>query len=109
MTSVIIVTYNGEKFIGECLKSALNQSYKNTEILVIDNNSTDKTRQIILDFQKNHNFKILFNNKNVGFAGGHNLGIKNSRGEYILCLNQDVILEENFIEEAVKIFETDEE
>jgi GT2 family glycosyltransferase len=102
--SVNVLAYNGEKIIESCLKSVLEQTYSNLEILVIDNASTDKTIEKI----KNVNIRTIENKKNIGFAVGHNIGIRESRGEYILCLNQDVVLDKDFIKYAVEAMEKDE-
>lgn len=99
--SVNILTYNGEGLIGKCLKSVLGQTYENLEILVIDNNSQDKTVAIAKEFK----VKVIENSKNLGFSAGHNLGIRESRGEYVLCLNQDVVLDRDFIKYAVEAIE----
>ena len=86
--SIVIPTYNMEKFIKKSVKSVLNQTYKNFEILVIDNHSKDKTRQIIDDFKSN---KIkYFKIKNYGVIGkSRNLGIKKSKGNWIAFLDAD--------------------
>lgn len=104
LVSVNILAYNGEKIIESCLKSILEQTYSNLEILVVDNASTDKTIKKI----KNFNIRTIENKKNIGFAAGHNIGIRESRGEYVLCLNQDVILDKNFIKYAIETMEKDE-
>lgn len=101
LVSVNLLTYNGEKYIQDCLDSINRQSYANLEILIIDNCSTDKTR----DYLKG--FPVIFNKENIGFAAGHNQAIRESRGELILCLNQDVILDKDFIKAAVRPFQTD--
>jgi len=111
LVSVNILTYNGEKLIEECLKSVLSQTYPNIEILVIDNNSTDKTMEKIqISKSKFQTFpiEIIENKKNLGFAVGHNQGIKKSKGDYVLCLNQDVVLDKDFVKNAVEAMEKDE-
>lgn len=109
LASINILTYNGQKFIKDCLKSVLSQTYKNVEILVIDNGSKDKTIEIIKEISRgtkeNQRVKLLLNKKNLGFSAGHNAGIKKSKGEYVFCLNQDLILDKDFIKEIVKEFE----
>lgn len=108
LVSINILTWNGENYIEDCLKSVFNQTYKNVEILVVDNASTDKTVEIIRKIRMNSDIGIAINKKNIGFAAGHNLGIRNSKGEYILCLNQDVILHKDFVKNAVQIMEQNE-
>jgi len=105
--SVNLLTWNGEKYIQDCLNSVFNQTYPNLEILVLDNNSTDKTIEYLKELPSKPNLKIIFNKKNIGFAAGHNQGIKESKGDLVLCLNQDVVLENNFIENIVEIFNQD--
>ncbi len=107
LVSINILTYNGEKYIQECLNSVFNQGYSNIEILIIDNNSTDKTKSYLKKLKNRPELKIIFNKKNLGYAGGHNQGIRISQGKYILCLNQDVRLDRYFIKNAVFLLEKD--
>ena len=71
MVSIILVTYNSERYIKECIGSVFNQSYKNIEVIVIDNNSTDNTKTILKNYTK---IKIIENKKNTGFAEANNQG-----------------------------------
>ena len=109
MVSVDLLTYNAERFIRQCLNSVLAQTYSKIEFLIIDNASQDNTAAIAQDIISKENPKfpvrIIKNEKNLGFSAGHNLGIKESRGELILCLNQDVILAPDFVEKAADFFE----
>ncbi len=104
LVSVNILTYNGQDLIELCLKSVLKQTYSNIEILVIDNASEDETVKKV----KNFSVKIIENKENLGFSAGHNVGIKKSEGEYVLCLNQDVVLDKDFIKNTVKAMGVDE-
>ena len=105
LVSVNILTYNGENLIEDCLKSVLEQTYPNIEVLVIDNASTDNTLSRIKNQESG--IRIVQNDKNLGFAAGHNIGIKESGGEYVLCLNQDVVLDKDFIKYGVEAMEKD--
>lgn len=108
LVSVNVLTYNGEKIIGPCLKSVSGQTYPQVEVLVIDNASKDKSVEKVLETKIKFPLRIIENKENVGFAAGHNQGIKESRGEYVFCLNQDVALEKDFIEKIVEEMEKDE-
>lgn len=105
LVSVNILTYNAQDLIGPCLRSVLKQTHKNVEILVVDNASKDKTLERVKKFP----VKVIKNKENLGFAAGHNVGIRKSRGEYVLCLNQDVVLDKDFVKYAVEVMEKDEE
>lgn len=97
MVSIIIVTWNSEKYIKSCLDSILAQdgfNFSNYEIIIIDNNSQDRTRNIIE--QDYPQIVLIRNSENVGYAKANNQGIKIARGEYILLLNPDTILQKNF-------------
>ena len=101
LVSVSIVTWNSLKYIGKCLNAIAKQSYPNIEIIVIDNNSADGTVKYLKE-----NFpevKLVENRENKGFCAGHNIGIKLSRGDFILCLNPDVFIEKTYIEELLKV------
>lgn len=99
--SIIILTYNVEKVIGACLDSVLKYIKEDWEVIVIDNNSTDKTMEILKPLQgkqvQDDRIKIIENKENLGFAGGNNLAVKEARGKYILFLNPDTIVEEKSI------------
>ena len=94
--SINLVTWNGEKYIKHCINSVLNQTFKDYELNILDNGSHDKTVEVIeSNFPQ---FKILKNKENIGFAKGHNKLFAWAKSDYIMCLNQDMILEPNFLE-----------
>ncbi len=95
LVSIIILTHNTLKTTSECLSSLNNVSYKNLEIIVVDNGSTDNTSSYI----KKHFPKIgvIRNNSNLGFAEGNNIGFQKAKGELILFLNNDTIVERDFL------------
>lgn len=98
--SVIIPVYNGEKYIEECLESILSQTYKNIEIIVVDDGSTDNTKQIL----ENYKNKIMLKcQKNSGASTTRNNGYKLASGEYILFFDADDYMTENYIKNAVNI------
>lgn len=107
LVSINLLTYNGEKYIEDCLGSVFNQAYPYFNILIIDNGSTDRTVDYLKRFKNKSGLRIIYNKKNIGFAAGHNQGIRETQGEFILCLNQDVVLDKNFIRKAIKIFKKD--
>jgi GT2 family glycosyltransferase len=101
--SVIIVNYNGEKILEECLDSILNQTYKNFEVILVDNDSNDKSVEIV---KNKYPEVILIEEKyNHGFAGGNNIGYEKSTGEIIILLNNDTRVDKDYIEKFIKVFE----
>ncbi len=104
--SIHIVSWNSLKFLPDCLKSIFSQTYKNFSVLVIDNASNDGTIEFL---QKNFpEVKIFKNNKNLGFAKAHNQGINLTKSEFVLILNPDIILKEDFLEKILSEIEKDE-
>ena len=97
LISVIIVSYNGLKFLRDCLSSVLLQSYKNLEIIVVDNGSTDGS----VEFLRSLNEKIIIveSQANLGFAEGNNIGLERASGEYITLLNNDTVVNEDWLTE----------
>jgi GT2 family glycosyltransferase len=93
--SVVILNYNGRAFLKECLDSISCQSIHNYEIILADNNSKDGS----VDFVKNSypHVKVIEFDENYGFAKGNNIGIQNSKGRYVILLNNDTRVERNFI------------
>ncbi len=106
LINVIIVTYNAEKFIQNCLNSLLNQTYNKTRyfITIIDNASCDETINIIKRFS---NVKLISNKKNFGFAKANNVVLKLFDADCAILLNQDSVVDNNFIDKLVEVFEKD--
>lgn len=104
--SIIIVNWNGKHYLDTCLSSVLNQTYKNFEIIMLDNASIDGSVEYIQN--KYPSVKIIQTNENLGFAKGCNVGIRASNADYIVTLSNDTRVEPNWLEELVKVAETDE-
>ena len=90
LVSVIIPVYNGEKYLSLSIESIINQSYKNIELIIVDDGSTDNSKEIIQKF----NCKYFFQ-KNKGQSSALNLGWKNASGSILGYLSCDDILENN--------------
>jgi GT2 family glycosyltransferase len=87
MVSIIILNYNSRDFVEPCLKSVLNTDYPNFEVIFVDNASTDGSPELAKKrFGSDHRLKIIYNDKNVGFAEGNNVGAKKAKGDYIVFL-----------------------
>ncbi len=99
--SVIMPLYNAEKYLPEALQSVLNQTYKEFELICIDDCSTDRTRSIIEEFrEKDARIKMLINEEHSGAALSRNKGLKMAEGEYIVFLDGDDIFEDELLEKA---------
>jgi GT2 family glycosyltransferase len=108
LISVIIVNFNGERFIKDCLDSVLKTNYPNFEIIVVDNNSKDNSAKILEGFSVDPRVKIVLLKKNLQYAGGNNVGIKSSKGEYVVFLNFDTVVNQNWLTELNRTFELNE-
>ncbi len=108
LVSISLLTWNGEKYLKGCLDSVFDQTYPNIEILILDNGSTDGTVEYIKSISDRKNIKYLGHHpENTGFAPGHNEIIRECKGEFVFLLNQDVKLHEDFIKEALRVFDLD--
>ena len=103
MVSVIIPVLNREKGIKKCLKSIMNQNYKNIEIVVIDNGSTDNTVKIIKELQEKDKRIKLFVSKLKGVSNARNFGLKKSTGDYIMFVDSDDTIDKEMISTMMKI------
>lgn len=103
VVSIVIPNYNGIKFIANCLKSLEKQSYQNFEIIVVDNGSTDGSKELIL--QEFSYVTMILLDKNYGFCKAVNDGIKKAETQYVILLNNDTVVKESFVEELVKAIE----
>lgn len=102
LVTLIVPVYNGEIFIDKCIKSILAQNYYNFEILIIDDGSVDNTKKILLELQKkDKRIKIIFQ-KNRGVSVARNMGIKYSKGEYIVFVDSDDTIEPTYLTSLVE-------
>lgn len=106
LVSVIILNWNGKKFLENCLNSIFAQSYLNIEIILVDNGSSDDS--VVFVKEKYPGVRIIENKKNVGFATGNNIGIKAAKGEYIFVLNNDTKTDNDCIKHLVLAAENNE-
>ena len=86
--TVYITNYNYGKFIKKCVESVLAQSIKNYELIIIDDGSTDDSKEILKEYKEYKNIKIVFQ-KNIGLNATNNVAIGLSQGKYILRLDAD--------------------
>ncbi len=100
MVSVLIVTWNSAAHLEACFASVERQEFRDLEVVVVDNASTDGTRELLRAHEAK--WRILYNDKNVGFAAGQNQAIRSASGEWLLCLNPDVMLDADFVTRLVE-------
>ncbi len=96
--SVIIPTYNEEKDIGECLKNLEEQTYKNFEVIIVDDGSTDKTVEIVKTFKK---VKLILG-EHKGPGASRNLGSKKARGKILIFIDADMTFDKNYLKNLIK-------
>lgn len=101
--SIIIATWNAGKYLPQCLEAIFNQTYRDFEVIIVDNNSTDGSREFIKG--KYPTILLVENNNNVGFCRANNQGIAKAKGRYILSLNSDLVLAKDFLLEFKKEIE----
>ena len=98
LVSVIVPVFNVEKFLEKCVSSITNQTYKNLEILLVDDGSTDNSGTICDNFSKNDNRLKVFHKKNGGLSDARNYGIERATGSYIMFIDSDDWIENDTIE-----------
>jgi len=105
LVSILVLNYNGKKFLKACFDSLLESSYSNFEIVLVDNNSTDDG----VAFTKSEYpmVKIVQTGKNGGYSRAYNIAFRETHGKYYLLLNNDVVVAKNWLEPLVNIAETD--
>lgn len=99
LVSVVVLSYNGGISLELCLKSVLETDYPRLEVLVIDNASTDGDIERIQSLYPQ--IRFIRNRENLGYAGGNNVGIRASNGDYVILLNQDTLVLRNWVENLI--------
>lgn len=105
MVSIIVLNYNGEDFIRECLDSLEAQTCRDFELLVVDNASADGSWEIVRDWCAEHGHTAIRNVENLGYSEGNNVGIRQARGEFVLVLNNDTVVAPNWLQELLSATE----
>jgi len=103
MISVCIPTYNGGKYLEECLESVFNQTYTNFEVIVTDDCSTDNSLEIVQKFAHDKRLRYFRNKKNLGLVGNWNNTLLQANGEWIKFLFQDDLLSANCLQKMVDV------
>lgn len=106
LVSIIIPVYNGEKYIKRCLKSAVNQTYKDIEIIVLNDGSSDRSEEIINEIAKDDSRIRYYFHNNMGVGKTRNRGIELSEGDYITFLDADDTYELTYVESLIQDIET---
>ena len=106
--SVIIPVFNSEKYIEQCLKSIVKQSFKDIEILCVNDGSTDNTKNILENFQKTDKRIKVINKENTGYGHSLNLALNMAVGKYISIIESDDCIKENMFETLLKIIKNNQ-
>ena len=100
--SFIVPVYNTEKYLKKCLDSLVNQTYKDFEIIVVNDGSTDKSSSIISKYQKKYKNIIVIDKENEGLSMARNRGVQKSSGKYIIFVDSDDYVSNKLLEEIDK-------
>lgn len=100
--SFIVPVYNTEKYLKKCLDSLVNQTYKDFEIIVVNDGSTDKSSSIISKYQKKYKNIIVIDKENEGLSMARNRGVQKSSGKYIIFVDSDDYVSNKLLEEVDK-------
>jgi GT2 family glycosyltransferase len=102
LVSLIVVNWNGAAYLEECLLSLQNQTYSPVETLVVDNGSTDSSREILSRFP---NIRVIWNETNRGFGAANNQALAESQGELVAFINNDTVLDPSWLVKIAKPME----
>lgn len=114
LVTINLVVYNGEKYLRHVLDSVLVQTYPHEliEFNIFDNNSSDKTKEIAISYKPQAisfaKFSIIESRENLGTWPGQEKALESSRGKYIVALSVDIILDKDFVKNAVAVLDSDE-
>ncbi len=101
LVSIIMPSYNTENFIGESINSVLNQTYKNWELIIVDDASTDSTDKVVENFLNDRRIHYIKNKENYGAALSRNFAIKQAKGKWIAFLDSDDIWKPQKLERQI--------
>lgn len=103
--SFIVPVYNGKKYIDRCFKSVLEQTYKNFEIIAIDDGSSDNSLEILEEYSEKYKSIKVFHEENKGLSEARNLGVSKANGDYVLFLDVDDTVDKNLLSTLENVME----
>lgn len=104
--SIVIVNFNGKNYLESCIDSIIQNKYKKFELLVVDNGSTDGTRLLFENkYKGDTRIKVIYLGTNLGPSAARNIGVENTTGKYICFLDNDTVVDKNWLVESIKTFE----
>lgn len=112
LVEIIIVNYNNAPDTIECIRSLKKITYENYHIIIVDNGSSDSSVELLLEEKSIEEFELICLSENRGFSAGNNVGIKyamENKAEYVLFLNNDTLVQANFLTELVEFQERHDE
>lgn len=104
--SVIVPVYNTESYLKKCIESIINQTFRNIEIILVDDGSTDTSAEILADYALRDNRIIVIHQENQGLSAARNAGMRNAKGEYIMFVDSDDWIDANTCEKAISAART---
>ena len=105
LVTVLIPVYNMEKYVAACIESIIEQSYKNLEIIIVNDGSTDSSEVILEEYAKKDDRIRVITTKNNGLSAARNIGIKEGRGEYIAFVDADDFVSRNYVKTLLSVCE----
>ncbi len=108
LVSIVIANFNGQRYLENCLDSILASTYQEYEIIIVDDGSTDESKQIISSFKnKDQRIILIENEKNLGASASRNRAIKQAQGEILVFLDNDTQVEKGWLNELLQAFKID--
>lgn len=106
--SIVLLSYNHADMVKNTIDSIMTRTfYPNYELIIVDNNSDQKTKDVLNNYRSFENINLIFNEENYGFAKGNNIGMKEATGDYIILLNNDVLLTPGWINRLLFHYQSD--
>ena len=102
--TLIVPVYNVEKYLKRCIDSILNQSYKNIEIICVNDCSPDNSQEILNDYEKKQQIRVIINEKNMGLGKSRERALKESTGKYIMFIDSDDYIDTYYFTKCAFLF-----
>ena len=105
MVSIVVPVYNVEKYLKQCVESLINQTYKDIEIILVDDGSKDNSGKICDEYSEKYEFIRVIHKENAGLGMARNTGMENAKGDYVDFMDSDDYLKPDTVEKLVKALE----